>query len=125
MKKQAKIYYFSLTDEMTRENKLRWFSSTKIQHIDFEQINPDKNYNWINLADTDFETLLPLANKETKLAKSQKNERAIFKLFSFDDYYSDFKKGALASLADKVGFFNGQSMAISGSFQRILPSSSG
>ena len=30
----------------------------------------------------EFEQLLPLANKETKLAKSQKEEGAVFKLFS-------------------------------------------
>ena len=47
--------------------------------IDFERIQPDKNHNWLNIADNDFEELLPLANKETKRAKSQKEERAVFK----------------------------------------------
>ena len=35
MKKTAKIYYFSLTDEMLREGKLNlnWFASTKFEDI--------------------------------------------------------------------------------------------
>lgn len=50
------------------------------------------------LADNDFDDLLPLANKETKLAKSQKEERAVFKLFSLgvvtarDDWVYDFNE---------------------------------
>jgi len=77
--KKAKIYYFTLTDEMRKEEKLNWFRSHSIEQLEFEYINPDKNSNWINLADTDFESLLPLANKETKLGKGV---NAVFKLFS-------------------------------------------
>jgi predicted helicase len=108
MKKSAKIYYFTLTDEMPREDKLNWFANTKFEDIPFERIIPDKNHNWLNIADNDFDDLLPLANKETKLAKSQKEERAVFKLFSLgiatnrDDWVYSFSKIELIS---KVKFF--------------------
>jgi predicted helicase len=36
----------------------------------------------VNLTSNDFETLMPLASKETKAAKTAGKERAIFKLFS-------------------------------------------
>jgi predicted helicase len=63
-------------------DKLAFLRTVKFKEIDFERIRPDKNHHWLNIADNDFEQLLPLANKETKLAKSQKDERAVFKLFS-------------------------------------------
>jgi len=108
MKKSAKIYYFTLTDEMPREDKLSWFSHTKFKDIAFDRIEPDKNHNWINLTDNDFDDLLPLANKETKLAKSQKEEQAVFKLFSNgvatnrDEWVYDFSK---LNLKEKIKFF--------------------
>jgi predicted helicase len=43
---------------------------------------PDEAGNWINVASTDFSTLLPIANKETKQTKRKLEERAIFKNFS-------------------------------------------
>ena len=108
MKKSAKIYYFTLTDKMPREDKLSWFANTKFGDIPFDKIEPDKNHNWLNITDNDFDDLLPLANKETKLAKSQKEERAVFKLFSLgvatnrDEWVYDFSE---QNLIEKVNFF--------------------
>jgi predicted helicase len=79
---KAKIFYFTLRDEQRKEEKLEWFKNTRFQDIPFERITPDEHGNWINLADTDFKTLLPLANKQTKLAKTKAQENAVFKLFS-------------------------------------------
>jgi predicted helicase len=50
--------------------------------LDFDEVSPDKTHNWVNLTSNDFETLMPLASKDTKAAKSAAKERAIFKLFS-------------------------------------------
>ncbi|MDM8567412.1 hypothetical protein QUF74_17405 [Candidatus Halobeggiatoa sp. HSG11] len=69
MNKPAKIYYFTLTDEMPREDKLDWFVNTKFEDIPFDRIEPDKNHNWLNIPDNDFDDLLSLANKETKLSR--------------------------------------------------------
>ncbi|NJN78822.1 MAG: hypothetical protein HC803_11285, partial [Saprospiraceae bacterium] len=40
--KKAKIFYFSLTDEMLKEQKLNWFNNTRFDQIPFEKINPSK-----------------------------------------------------------------------------------
>ena len=65
---------------MLKREKLDWFQEeTVLQTIPFDNITPDKKYNWINLADNDFDSLIPIASKETKAGKS--NE-AIFNLFS-------------------------------------------
>jgi len=59
--------------------------------------------------DNDFDDLLSLANKETKLAKSQKEKRAVFKLFSLgvvatnrDEWVYDIDKD---NLLKKVDYF--------------------
>ncbi len=66
MNKKAKIQYFALTDEMLKREKLDWFIDNKLKDIPFETIHPDKNNNWINLTDNDFEELLPLQEKNNK-----------------------------------------------------------
>ncbi|MEK8018060.1 MAG: type ISP restriction/modification enzyme, partial [Candidatus Parabeggiatoa sp.] len=89
-------------------DKLAFLSTSQFKDIPFDRIQPDKNHNWLNIADNDFEELLPLANKETKLAKSEKEERAFFKLFfngfvtASDEWVYDFSQ---ANLAKKVNYF--------------------
>ncbi|MEB3311000.1 MAG: type ISP restriction/modification enzyme [Snowella sp.] len=94
----AKIFYFTLQDEQTRDEKLDWFANIKIEQIPFDQITPDKKANWVNQTDNDFDSFLPLINKEVKAGKS---EEAILKLFSAgvktqrDEWVYDFSKKAL------------------------------
>ncbi|MDX2129904.1 MAG: type ISP restriction/modification enzyme [Chloroherpetonaceae bacterium] len=104
----CKIYYVALDDFWRKEEKLDWLRQNKFEKIQFETVSPDKNGNWINLADTDFDTLLPLADKNTKLAKEKKQEKAVFKLFSLgvvtnrDEWVYDFDD---KDLEKKVKFF--------------------
>lgn len=62
----CQIYYIAMEDIWKKEEKLQWLTENSLQKIPFEHIQPDKNNNWINLADNDFETLLPLINKKVK-----------------------------------------------------------
>lgn len=104
-KKNCQIEYISLDDFWTKEQKLQWFTENPLKKIHFEHINPDKNNNWINIADTDFETLLPLCSKVVKTGNSKK---ALFELFSNgivtarDEWTFDFSQNSLES---KVQFF--------------------
>ncbi len=77
----CKIYYHAIADFANSDEKKLYLSSNKFQNLPFKQIIPQDN-NWINLADTNFDSLLTLANKNTKLAKSKKDENTVFKLFS-------------------------------------------
>ena len=98
----AKIHYFTLTDDMRKREKLDWFREHPFERIPFETITPDEQGNWINLTDNDFDTLLPIANKETKAAKSQAQEKAVFKLFTTgyltgrDEWVISFNKKQLS-----------------------------
>lgn len=96
--KKAKIFYFTLRDEQTKEEKLDWFANTNFDEIPFDNITPDKKTNWVNLTDNDFDSFLPLIDKDVKAGKSQ---AAIFQLFSRgvatqrDEWVYDFSKKAI------------------------------
>ncbi len=104
----CKIDYARRPEMELAIDKLAFLRTVKFKEIDFDRIMPDKNHNWLNIADNDFDELLPLANKETKLAKSQKEEQAVFKLFSNgvvtarDEWVYDFNE---QNLIEKVNFF--------------------
>jgi very-short-patch-repair endonuclease len=108
--KKAKIFYFSLTDEQTKDEKLQWFGDTKLGNISFENITPDKNNDWIDLAKNadGFESLISLADKETRISKNIEKEKSVFKLYSNgintsrDEWTYDFSK---ESLGNKLDFF--------------------
>jgi predicted helicase len=95
---RAKIFYFTLQDEQTKEEKLDWFERTRFEEIPFDHITPDQKANWINLTDNDFDSFLPLIDKEVKAGKSQE---AVFELFSAgvktqrDEWVYDFSKEVL------------------------------
>ena len=75
---QAKISYFSLSDLQGKEAKLDWVAGTRFEEIKFENINPDGKGNWINQTDNDFDSFLPLVDKEVKAGRSKE---AVLKFF--------------------------------------------
>ncbi|MDD1415187.1 N-6 DNA methylase [Dolichospermum sp. ST_con] len=101
----CQIFHIRRPDFDTASEKLKFLSQTKFNQIPFEHITPDKNYNWINQSDNDFETLLPLIDKDVKAGKG---EKAIFKLFSSglktqrDEWVYDLSE---EYLANKMKFF--------------------
>ena len=100
-KRSARVYYVRRPEMETAVEKLNFLASHPMNRLDFDEVQPDKTHNWVNLTNNDFETLLPLASKETKAAKTAGKERAIFKLFSLgistnrDDWVTDVAKSAL------------------------------
>jgi predicted helicase len=81
-KRPARVHYVRRPEMETAEEKLSFLASHPMRALDFDEVQPDKAHNWVNLTSNDFETLMPLASKETKAAKTATQERAIFKLFS-------------------------------------------
>ncbi|MFM6201641.1 MAG: hypothetical protein ACKPE1_21320, partial [Dolichospermum sp.] len=78
-KDKCKIFYANLSGINTSKQKLEFLVISKFSEIRFEHITPDKNFNWINQSDNDFENLLPLLDKDVK---SGKKEESLFKLFT-------------------------------------------
>jgi len=101
----CKIYYHAIGDYTKAEEKKAYLRDQKLPELDFERLTPDKNHNWINLAEeNDWETLLPICSKEVKAGKSK---AAIFELFSLgvvtarDEWVYDFDS---ENLVQKVAF---------------------
>ncbi|WP_017293872.1 type ISP restriction/modification enzyme [Geminocystis herdmanii] len=108
-KSSCKIFYTRRPELEIAYDKLKFLNTNKLEQIVFQTINPDKNNNWINLADdNDFDRLIPVANKETKLTKKPDEENAIFKLYSNgvvtarDEWVIDENE---KNLVDKIKYF--------------------
>jgi len=101
----TRIYYVRRPEMDTIEDKLTWLGESKIESIDFEIVSPDKNNNWINQSENDWDKLLPMIDKE---AKSGKTEEAIFRLFSRgvatqrDEWVYDYSE---TNLESKMKYF--------------------
>lgn len=72
----------AVRDYAKADEKRTFLSANTLGDRSFQPITPDKVHSWINLANNDFETLLPLADRATKYAKVTSQERAIFRLYS-------------------------------------------
>ena len=117
----CRIFYEAVRDHARAEEKRDFLTSRGLAQRPFAEIHPDHNHNWINVTQNDFDLLLPLATKGTKLAKNTSQEKAIFSLFSLgvvtnrDEWVYDDRAD---SLARKVRFliesYNAQVAALQG-----------
>ncbi len=78
----CKIFYTRRPEFDTAEDKLKFLGENTFTQIAFEHITRDKSNNWINIADTDFASLLPLVDKNIKLEKINAEGEALFKLYT-------------------------------------------
>ncbi len=65
------IEYVSMDDFWRKEEKLDWLKNNALENIHFESIHPDKNNNWINLTDNDWDDLITICSKDVKAGKSK------------------------------------------------------
>ena len=102
------IHYARREDAELATDKLAYLSETTLDQITFESVTPDKRNDWLNQSHSDFETLIPLANRETKFAATTDDEQAVFGLFTNgaktnrDEWVYDF---AVSNLRNKALFF--------------------
>ena len=95
------IHYAKREDAELAPAKLAYLQNAQLADIAFEDITPDEKNNWLNQSDSNFSTLKPLANRQTKLAKSTIEEQAVFRLYSLgvstnrDQWVYDFDAGSL------------------------------
>jgi predicted helicase len=101
------LYLHPCDIRATRAQKFEFLQDTPFEKMLylFEEVVPDKKGNWINLTDNDFDTLLPLIDKNVKAGKEN---NAIFKTFCLgidthkDEWVYDFSKN---NLTNKIKFF--------------------
>ncbi|TKK68347.1 DNA methyltransferase [Ilyomonas limi] len=106
----CRIEYIALDDDWRKEEKWAWFAEHKIENIEFDNITPDRNNNWINQSENNWEELVPLIDKE---AKAGKKKEAIFKLFANgletgrDEWMFDLsEKSLLTKIKFYINIFN-------------------
>ena len=98
---QCGIHHARREDAELAKDKLAYLREATISGIGFDSISPDKRNEWLNQSNSDFETLLPLANRETKLSKRTEDEQAVFGLYSLgvitarDEWVYDFSNSDL------------------------------
>jgi len=96
--RRCKIHYTVLNDFWRKEQKLQWLGENPLKDIPFEIIRPDKKNNWINLADNDFESLLPLYNPSQSIFEYD----GLGISTNRDEWVYDFSKDVLQK---KIDFF--------------------
>ena len=102
------IHYTRRDDAELAVDKLAYLRDATIDGIEFDRITPDAKAYWLDQSHSDFERLLPLADRETKFAKGFNEEKAVFSLFAMgistnrDEWVYDFDVG---NLRDKALYF--------------------
>ena len=106
----CQIFHIRRPEFDTANDKLKFLSQTKFNQIPFDHIKPDQKFNWINQSDNDFESLLPLLDKDVKSGKKQE---ALFKLFTIgvvtnrDEWVYDFSDLVLINKVKlMIGVYN-------------------
>jgi len=68
----ARVYYVRRPEMETAEEKLSFLANNLMRSLRFDEVQPDRVHNWINLTSNDFNSLIPLANKETRQRRPQR-----------------------------------------------------
>ena len=108
--KKCDINYLSIIkeEEQDARTKLDWLSQSKLKDLNFDLIEPDLKYNWLNKESTKFSSYIELANKSTKNQKGSSLDNSVFKLFQIgvstnrDEWVTDVD---LNNLKKKMKFF--------------------
>ena len=107
-KNPGRVFYVRRPEMETADEKLSFLASHPMSGLAFDEVQPDKNSNWVNLTSNDFETLIPLASKDAKEATKLSQEKAVFKLTSNgvvtarDEWMTDFSHSVLGA---KTAYF--------------------
>ena len=110
----CRIYYKDIGDYLTREQKL-WIvdNAGRVDGVDdWESINPDENYDWVNLGDPTYSTHLPIGSPDVR---NEQARDALMYLYSRgiesgkDVWVFDMSSTELLSRAQRMSnVFNGK-----------------
>ena len=83
-KKEGTIYYHDIGDYLSREEKLKIISENSLASLKWKKIQPNKNYDWINQRDVNYQKYLALGTEENKkeALNTLKNQGKDVDLFS-------------------------------------------
>ncbi len=105
----GKIHYYAIDDTKSGTEKLAELQGLNTSSIDFVDIVPDHKNNWLNQSSSDFDKLMSLANRGSKLARTAAEGQAVFGFHSMgvstnrDEWVYDF---GVSNLRNKALFFS-------------------
>ena len=97
-----RLFYNAVDDYAKSPAKVEYIRGQHLTAFDFSGVTPDAKNIWLDQTDTHFDSLVPVANKQTKLARLAEEECAVFSLFSLgiasnrDEWVWDFNRGAVS-----------------------------
>ena len=103
-----KVYYNDVPPFAKAPEKVNYIKGRTLDNYDFKEITPSPAGEWLHQPNGKFKELLPVANRETKLAKTADDEQAIFGLYAMgvntarDEWVYDF---GISNLRNKALFF--------------------
>ena len=103
-----RLFYNAIEDYAKSPAKVEYIRGQPLTAFEFSAVTPDAKNIWLDQTDTDFESLIPVASRQTKLAKSANQEQAMFGLYSLGivsargEWVWDFSRVALS---DKMATF--------------------
>jgi predicted helicase len=106
--KGCRIQYQAARDYAKADEKSDFLKVQPIGERQFDELKPDKNNNWVAIAENDFELFLPIADRKTKSVKVTGQERSIFKLYSLgistnrDEWMYDLDRSNLEKKAQYI-----------------------
>ena len=95
------MFYNAVDDYAKSPVKADYIRGRSLTTFDFKSLVPDTTGDWFTQADTGFASLIPVANRETKLARKSSEEQAVFGLYSMgavtnrDEWVYDFDSNLL------------------------------
>ena len=110
-RKKAKIYYHDIGDYLSREEKLNKIKEyNSIKSIPWKEIKPSEKGDWINHRNKEFNSFIPLFDKDNK-----NNKKVFFNITSNgivtnrDAWVYSFSRNQLKKqMKDTIGFYNKQ-----------------
>ena len=93
---ECNLHYARREDAEVARDKLAFLQGTGLASVTFESITPDAKDNWLNQSNSNFERLIALADRRTKLSRAPEQEGALFRLVTpavksnRDDWVYDF-----------------------------------
>ncbi len=106
------VFYHDIGDYLTRDQKLKIIADFGgMERIPWQTITPNDAYDWINQRSGDFDSFLPLGDKESDGSKAVFGEYSMGVVSARDAWVYNFSKKAVSSnMSRTIQFYNEQVM---------------
>lgn len=95
---KSELYYSEVADCMKSNDKLKWLANSSLSTLSLRKIIPDKDANWLNQTNNDFDNLMPIINDKYSMF----NIISLGSTTGKDDWVYDFD---INLLRNKMKFF--------------------